>query len=90
MTNINTRLTRGMLASIHAEVRKAFPHISVRRAASVTHDRVTALWFVQIHVDLFAPFDDYYKAYDAYEARGKAWQAFMRKHSSDQLKAEAA
>ena len=86
-SDTNTVFTRKALSLTHEDVRQCFPGVAPMNAASVTGESKSG-WFVQIIVEGFAPFDDFYRAFDAYEARDKAWGAFIKKYAPVQIKRE--
>lgn len=91
--DINTQFTRRLLSIAHEDIRKAFPGVNVRTAASVVGphgSKARPQFFVQIHVDGFPPHDTYQIASDRYEARAKAWSEFFDKHAPDQIKRQVA
>lgn len=81
MADINRVFTSNLLRSVHAEVAKMFPEIaSLRHAAGVTRS-MRGQYFVQIVTPSRAMFNFDCRAFNADEARCKAWHAFMRKYS---------
>jgi hypothetical protein len=79
--DINTIFARQLLKQVHGDVRKAFPDIRPMRAAKVTGPHGRNQYFVRIHAARFPAHDDYYIAENFYEARAKAWRAFIEKHA---------
>lgn len=78
--DLNTAFDRALLKRVHADVRQAFPQIrNLTDAAGVTTHR-TGHHFVEITVPRLPRYVWEGRAYDRYEARAKAWQAFMRKN----------
>lgn len=80
--NVDTILTRHLLKSVHRDVRKAFPEIrNVVKCVGVTSTR-RGQWFVQIAALGGRPaFNFDCRAYNATEARYKAWSAYLRKYA---------
>lgn len=80
--NINTIFTQRLLTMMHADVRKAFPQIkNVVAVCSVTKPGRDQ-WFAEIMVPHVPRFTVDVRACNAFEARYKAWVAFMRKHGA--------
>lgn len=76
--DINNDFCRGVLKEIHAEVRAAFPEIpNVARAASALRQIGRDQWFVQIQTPGRPMFNYDCRAYNAADAKSKAWRAFM-------------
>ena len=74
--------TRNLLKAMHETVRAFLPAVKhPMKAASVTGPSFNQ-FYVQIHVDGLEPMDVWLKAHDKYEARAKAWDRYLTKHSS--------
>lgn len=83
MPSIDTSLTRHLLVAMHMDVRLAFPDIrSPQKAASVTQT-MRGMRCVEIITEGRERFVWDGRAYDAYEARYKAWAAFLQKYAPD-------
>lgn len=81
--DINIAMSRSMLRATHSYVRKHFPEIRrPMRAAGVTCSGRDQ-WFVQIESPGRPMFNFDCRAHNAYDARLKAWDAFIRQHDSD-------
>lgn len=80
--NFDTLFCRQLLKQTHAEIRRAFPEIkNVVKCAGVT-STMRGQWFVQIATPGRAMFNHDCRAYNATEARHKAWSAFLRQYGS--------
>ena len=82
--NIDTLFCRQLLKVMHKDVRKAFPEIrNVVKCVGVTCTGklgANTQWFVQIETPNRPMFNFDCRAYNATDARYKAWSAFMRKY----------
>jgi hypothetical protein len=81
MASVDTVFTRLLLKAVHKDVRKAFPEIrNVVTCVGVTSTG-RGQWFVQISATSRTPaFNFDCRAYNATEARYKAWSAFLEKY----------
>lgn len=78
--SLDTIFTRKLLSLMHADVRKAFPKVrNVMRNCTVTHSHRDC-WFAEIAGDGLPRFSVDVNAFDAYDARYKAWSKFLAKH----------
>jgi hypothetical protein len=85
--NHDTLFTRLLLKRIHGEIRRAFPEIrNVVQCAGVTSS-MRGQWFVQIETPGRALFNYNCRAYNATEARYKAWSAFLNTYAPNALRA---
>lgn len=80
MTSIDTAFTRLPLSKMHADVRAAFPEIPDLMKAASTTRTMRNQFFVQIETPCRPMFECDVEAFDAYDARFKAWGEFMRKY----------
>ena len=82
MADLDTTFTRLLLKQIHAEVRAEFPEIpNLIQAVGVTKFG-SGQWIAQICTPNRAVFDWHGRAYNAWEARCKAWSAFLEKYAT--------
>lgn len=80
--------TRKLLSLMHADVRKAFPKVrNVMRACTVTHS-FRDNWFAEIAGDGLPRFYVDVSAFDAYDARYKAWSKFLAKYGPPEFHSE--
>lgn len=83
MTSIDQAFGRALLALVHRDVRKAFPDFGdLMQVASVTGPSL-GCYFVEIVPDGIERFYWEGNASDKYEARFKAWHAFLRKYGKE-------
>lgn len=87
--NIDTIFCRQLLKIVHQDVRKSFPEIrNVVKCASVTSTG-RGQWFVQISSNARPMFNFDCRAYNATEARCKAWNAYLAKYGPPEFKSVA-
>lgn len=83
MASVDTVFCRLLLKQAHAEVRKAFPEIrNVVQCVGVTSSR-RGHFFVQISTPGRPMFNLDCSAYNATEARYKAWSAFLNRYAPE-------
>lgn len=84
MASVDTVFTRLLLRDVHIAVRKAFPEIrNVVKCVGVT-STMRGQWFVQISAFNERPaFSFDCRAYNATEARYKAWCAYLSKYAPE-------
>lgn len=73
--------TRKSLAETHRTVQHGYGPLNVWKAASVTCSKMAGRKTYTVEILGVAPFDRFTwsdRAHDAWEAREKAWRAFMR------------
>jgi hypothetical protein len=82
--NVDTIFCRLLLKRMHQDVRKAFPEIrNVVQCVGVTTSG-RGQWFVQISAFNDRPaFNFDCRAYNATEARYKAWSAYVEKYAPE-------
>jgi hypothetical protein len=81
MTDVNLAITRSLLRSTHAEVKRRTAVPNVLQACGVTKSGFG--WFAEITVPGYPRFTWDGRAHNAYDARHKAWRAFMARHLDD-------
>lgn len=76
MASIDVTFCRSLLKSVQAEVKRLFPEINLRSAVGVTQP-LRGFYFVEIVTEGRKTFVYEGRADNAYDAKQKAWHAFL-------------
>ena len=80
MADANIEISRLLLRAVHAEVKRRFTVPNVVQVCSVIQNSFG--WFAEITVPDHPRFTWDGRAHNAYEARYRAWSAFMARHDA--------